>query len=201
MRKNIFLLLLPLIHIITPLSAQNTTTTSTTNTSAEIFIRPVDVSVFVGDPATFICAVPETSPIVTFALFGDHGNYSLTCPGERVEDIPQDIYGRCYKEKGLSLAVWNIKGTSNSDNHTKVVCQLPNGGDSSTAILYVHDNGRNLAILVGCVIGAFFGSLLVFALLFLLLQRSEAFQKCFSGRGRDDDAFTIISKDFTKQQD
>ncbi|XP_077453722.1 uncharacterized protein LOC144072519 [Stigmatopora argus] len=197
MRKNICALLLILVLIITPLSAQNTTTAST-NRSSEISIRPVDVSVFVGDPAVFICAVPETS-VVTFALFGDHGNYSLTCPGGNVDDIPQAIYGRCQIKKRLSLAVWTIKGTSNTDNHTKVVCQLPNGGDSFTAILRVYDDGRNLAILIGCVIGGFFGSLLVFALSFAILKRSKAFQKCFRGK-EDDDTMSIIDKEFVKQK-
>ncbi|XP_077577088.1 uncharacterized protein LOC144199369 isoform X2 [Stigmatopora nigra] len=199
MKKNISFLLLILVLIITPLSAQNTTTAST-NTSSEISIRPVDVSVFVGDPAVFICAVPETSPVVTFALFGDHGNYSLTCPGGNVNDIPQAIYGRCQIKKRQSLAVWTIKGTSNTDNHTKVVCQLPNGGDSFTATLRVYDNGRNLAILIGCVIGGFFGSLLVFALSFAILKRSKAFQKCFGGKGGDDDTLSIINKEFGKQE-
>ncbi|XP_061676691.1 uncharacterized protein LOC133501170 [Syngnathoides biaculeatus] len=193
MRKNIGLFLLLLSHIITPSSAQNTSTTST-NISL-----PVDVSVFVGDPAVLSCGGPKTSA-VTFTLFGGHGNYSLTCPGGHVEDIPQAVYGSCHLKQGQSLAVWTIRGTSNSDNNTRAVCQLPNGFGSSTATLRVYDNGMNTAILIGCVIGAFFGTVLAFALCFIFLQRSETFQKCFRGKEEDDDTFSIISKDFSKQK-
>lgn len=42
------------------------------------------------------------------------------------------------------------------------------------------DNGISYATLVGCLIGAFFGTLLVAALFFVTLQRSESFRKCFS---------------------
>ncbi|XP_051920829.1 uncharacterized protein LOC127600356 [Hippocampus zosterae] len=199
MRKNMNVLLLILIHIFTPSSAQNTTAVST-NTTTEILTRPVDVSVFVGDPAVFTCAVPETSPVVTFTLFGGHGSYSLTCPGGHVEDIPQALYGSCQIKKGQSVAAWTFKGTSKSDNNTRVVCQLPNGFDSSTATLRIYDNGSYMAILIGCAIGGFFGIILVFALSYTLLKRSEACQKCFRPKEDEDDTFAIISKDFAKQK-
>ncbi|XP_077384312.1 uncharacterized protein LOC144022960 [Festucalex cinctus] len=199
MRKKINLLLLTLIHVFTPSSAQNTTTISP-NTAEELLTRPEDVSVFVGDPAIFTCGAPEAAPVVTFNLFGGHGNYSLTCPGGHVEDIPEAVYGSCHIKERQSLAVWTFKGTSKSDNNTKVVCQLPNRSDSSTATLRISDNGRNMAILIGCAIGGFFGAILVFALSYVALQRSEAFQKCFRGKEEDDDTFSIISKECAKQK-
>lgn len=42
------------------------------------------------------------------------------------------------------------------------------------------DNGSSYDILIGCVIGGFFGILLVFGLSYTMLQRSETLQKCFS---------------------
>ncbi|XP_077432376.1 uncharacterized protein LOC144058046 [Vanacampus margaritifer] len=199
MRKNINLLLLTLIHIFTPTSAQNTATIFP-NTAEDLLTRPVNVSVFLGDPAEFTCAAPEAAPVITFNLFGGHGNYSLTCPGGHVQDIPQAVYGSCHIKEGQSLAVWTFKGTSSSDNNTIVVCQLPNGFVSSTATLRIYDNGRNMAILIGCAIGGFFGAILVFALSYIALQRSEAFQKCFRGKVEDDDIFSIISKECEKQK-
>ncbi|XP_037130699.1 uncharacterized protein LOC119136396 [Syngnathus acus] len=201
MRKSMnLLLLLILIQVLQPSSAQNASTVSA-NTTAGILIPPVDVSVFVGDPAVFTCAVPETSPAVTFNLSGGHGNYSLTCPGGRVEDIPQALYGSCLIKNGQSLAVWTFKGTSNSDNNTRVVCQLPNNLDRSTATLRIYDNGSHLAILIGCAIGAFFGILLVFALLYVFLQRSEGFRKCFRRKEDEDDVLSIIAKDVEKKKE
>ncbi|KAM9805820.1 uncharacterized protein ACBT44_013456 [Syngnathus typhle] len=197
MRKSMNLLLLMLIQILQPSSAQNASTVS----AAEILIPPEDVSAFVGDPAVFTCAVPETSPAVTFNLSGGHGNYSLTCPGGRVEDIPQALYGSCLIKNGQSLAVWTFKGTSNSDNNTRVVCQLPNDSGRSTATLRIYDNGSHLAILIGCAIGAFFGIILVFALLYVFLQRSEGFRKCCRGKEDEDDMLSIIAKDVEKKKE
>lgn len=46
---------------------------------------------------------------------------------------------------------------------------------SSTVVV-----SNNYAILIGCTVGGFFATILVFGLLYILLQRSESFQKCFS---------------------
>lgn len=119
------------------------------------------------------------------------------------------------------MASWTLKGTSLSDNGTRVTCQGSKGAEAPAAILHVYgkdsatfqnrvfqllllgigddvkkkkqkkqksintlllhlDNGTNFAILIGCVIGGFFGTLLVAGLAYLMLQNSESFKNFFS---------------------
>lgn len=209
MRRNrkvsyICSLLLALLQLTAPSLAQNTTsTTSNTNTSTtsapdpaalRYSTRPVDVTVAVGEPAVFSCGVPEASPNFTFTLYGSHGNYMITCPLGKLENIPQALYGSCVVKNGESLGVWVLKGTSFSDNGTRVVCQQPKNANAPTAFLHVYDNGVSFATLIGCAIGGFFGILLVFGLSYTILQRSETLQRFFRG-SMPDDMTTIVTKE------
>ncbi|CAJ1062042.1 uncharacterized protein LOC117823261 [Xyrichtys novacula] len=207
--SHIWLLLLALLQIYTPSSVvSQSTTNSTLNTTDATTTpapnpavltyrtRPANMKVAVGEPAVFCCGVPDASPSLKFTLYGGHGNYTLTCPDGHVEDIPEALYGNCEMKKGESLAVWTIKGTSYSDNGTRVECQQSNNPEKRSAVLHVYDSGINYAILIGCVIGGFFGTLLVVALAFVTLQRSDTVQRCFRGGGgeTDDDQTTIVTK-------
>lgn len=197
--SHVWFLLLALIQIYTPVSAENTTHTPETsplNPKDLIYrTRPSDVTVAVGEPAVFHCGVPETFPNLTFTLFGSHGNYSLTCPHGHVENIPQALYGSCEMKSGESLAVWTIKGTSIPDNGTRVVCQQSNNPQKRSAVLHVYDNGLNRAILIGCVLGGFFGMVLLALMAVMTLRRSETFQKCLrGGSDEEDDEDTIVTK-------
>ncbi|CAB1334094.1 unnamed protein product [Coregonus sp. 'balchen'] len=51
------------------------------------------------------------------------------------------------------------------------------------------------ATLIGCVIGGFFGILIVIGLSYTVLRRSERFQRCFRGKDREDDVTTMVTKD------
>ncbi|XP_056900164.1 uncharacterized protein LOC130531998 isoform X1 [Takifugu flavidus] len=182
------LLFLALIQTITCTSAPSTSHLS-------YLTRPENVSVAVGEPAVFRCGVPESSPNVTFRFYGTHGSYSLTCPDGKVEDVPQALYGSCNVKNGELMAMWTLKGTSFSDNHTRVTCQGPKSTEAPSAFLHVHDKGTSFFILIGCVIGGFFGTLLVAALAYLTLQNSESVQNCFKGKEIEEDLTTIVTKD------
>lgn len=199
-RKVSQICLLPLaLLLLTPPSSATNNTTATTSASPAAALRystrPTNLTVAVGEPAVFRCGVPKESSNLTMILYSSHGNYSLTCPQGHMEDIPQALYGSCEEEGGESLAVWTLKGTSYSDNGTRVVCQQLGNPLSTTAVLRVYDNGTNYAILIGCTIGGFFGILLVFALLFMMLQRSETLQECFRGKQTEEDMTTIVEKE------
>lgn len=199
--SHICLLLLALLQITAPSSAQNITTTTTATTSAPnpaaltYRTRPADATVAVGEPAVFLCGVPKASPNLTFTFYGSQGNYSLTCPYGHMDDIPKGLYGSCEMKKEESLAVWTLKGTSFSDNGTRVVCQQLENPDAPAAVLHVYDNGISHATLIGCTIGGFFGMLLVAGLSYTMLQRSETLQKCFRGKDTEDDLTTIVTND------
>ncbi|XP_036930498.1 uncharacterized protein LOC119006172 [Acanthopagrus latus] len=192
----IFLLLLVLLKITTPSSAQDSITASAPNPAALSYrTRPANLTVAVGEPAEFRCGVPKASPNITFTIYGVHGNYSLTCPYGHVEKIPQALYGSCDMTEEESVAVWTLKGTSFSDNGASFICQQSNNLNATAATLHVYDDGTSYATLIGCVIGGFFGTLLVAGLSFLMLRRSETLQKCFWGRETEDDLNTMVTKE------
>lgn len=199
--SQICLLLLTVLQVSTPSSAQSngttvSTTTTTPNTAALRYrTQPADISVAVGEPAVFGCGVPTAQPNLTFALYGSYSNYSLTCPHGHVEDIPQALYGSCEMKNGESLAVWTLQATSFPDNGTRVVCQQLGNPQALSAVLNVYDNGASNAVLIGCVIGGFFGVLLVAALLYVFLVKSESFQECCGGGETEDDITNIVSKE------
>ncbi|XP_021170219.2 uncharacterized protein LOC105923362 [Fundulus heteroclitus] len=200
---HVFWLLLAVLQIAAPSSAQNNTTsvantvtTLTPKTKAISSYRtlPIDVKVAVGEPAEFRCGVSEASQNLTFSLYSGHGNYTLTCPNGKVEDIPQALYGSCEVKNGELVAVWTLKGTSYSDNEARVVCHQSNAPDECAAVLRVYDNGASYATLVGCLIGGFFGVLLVFGLIFLLLPKSMTIQNCLGEDDTEDDMDKIVKE-------
>ncbi|XP_034731228.1 uncharacterized protein LOC117946875 [Etheostoma cragini] len=195
-KKRVFhicLLLLAELQITAPSSAQ--TASASNPTALGYRTRPADVTGAVGKPAVFYCGVPKASPNLTFTFYGSDGNHSLTCPMGHVEDVNQVLYGRCLMKTDESLAVWTLKGISFSDNGTRVVCQQSNNPDAPAAVLHVYDNSASFVTLIGCVLGGFFGLLLVFGLLYIALRRSETLQKWFKGKDTEDFMTTIVTKE------
>lgn len=193
--SHICMLLVALLQLTTPASAQNTP--SQNPAALGYSTLPANLTVAVGDPAVFRCASSASSKL-TFNLYGSHGNYSLNCSensGNSVEDIPQALYGSCEGKNEEVMAVWTIKGTSFSDNGTRVLCQQLNHPDAPPAFLHVYDSGTSYAILIGCTIGGFFGTLLVIGLSYTVLQRSETLQRCYRGKEREEDTSTIVTKE------
>ncbi|KAF7656985.1 hypothetical protein LDENG_00033250 [Lucifuga dentata] len=193
--SHVCMLLLALLQLNTPVSAQNATTPPPPNPAALNYNPlPANLTVAVGEPAVFHCGVSSASSKLNFTLYGSHRNYSLICPGGSEEDILQALYGSCDEAEGVK-AVWTIKGTSFSDDTTRVVCQQTNHPDAPPAFLHVYDNGNSYSILIGCTIGGFFGILLVFGLSYAMLKRSETLQRCFRGKDPEDDTSTIVTKE------
>lgn len=59
---------------------------------------------------------------------------------------PQALSGSCATEGGELVAVWTLKGTSYSDNGTRVICQRSNSPDTLAAILHVYGKTSNCNI-------------------------------------------------------
>ncbi|KAK2844241.1 hypothetical protein Q5P01_010900 [Channa striata] len=198
-RCHFCLLLLALLLTTTPSSAQNTTltpaTTVMTSTANPATVgystRPADITVAEGQSAVFHCGVPTSSPNLTFTYYGKQQTYILTCPYSFVELVPQTLYGSCEIRNGESLAVWTLSAATFYDNGTTVVCHQSNNPDAPAAVLRVYIKGNNYTTLIGCTIGGFFVTALVFVLLYFILQRSESFQRCFRGKETEDDLNTI----------
>lgn len=180
-------------------SAQNTTTTVSPNStstadpaSLSYLTLPKDVTAALGDPAEFQCGVPKTSPGLTFTFYGSNRNYILTCPSGHVEDILQALEGSCEEKNAELLAVWTLKVTSLPNDGTGVMCQQKGSPEAPTATLHVYNKGLGSSLMIGLLVGCFFGVLLVFGLLYLALRRSERLQRCFVGE--EDDLIEIVEK-------
>ncbi|MEQ2291519.1 hypothetical protein AMECASPLE_014125 [Ameca splendens] len=199
-------LLLALLQVAAPSSAfataknnaislgNNTTTFAPKPKPSSYRTIPVDVKVGLGEPAEFRCGVSEGSKNLTFTFYSSHGNYTLTCPNGKVEDISQALYGSCEVKNGELVAIWTLKGTSYSDNNARVVCQQSNNPDECAAVLHIYDSGTSYATLVGCLLGGFFGVLLVSGLIFLLLSRSVTLQNCLGADDIEDDLDAIVKE-------
>ncbi|XP_026149752.1 uncharacterized protein LOC113122544 [Mastacembelus armatus] len=185
---HICLVLLTLLQITAPSSAQSTANSYST--------RPVNVSVAAGELVMFYCGVTSASSNLTFSFHSSKGNYSLTCPNGQVDAVPQVLYGRCTMKNRELLAVWTLNGTSLSDNEAHVVCQQPNNLDAPAAVLHVYTFGSNKGILIGCTIGGFLGALVMAGIFYLVLQKNKTVQECFRGdEPEEDDMNTIVTKD------
>ncbi|KAK5621894.1 hypothetical protein CRENBAI_003585 [Crenichthys baileyi] len=116
----------------------NTTTFAPKPKPSSYRTIPVDVKVGLGEPAEFRCGVSEGSQNLIFTFYSSHGNYTLTCPNGKMEDISQALYGSCEVKNGELVAIWTLKGTSYSDNNARVVCQQSNNPDECVAVLHVY---------------------------------------------------------------
>lgn len=181
---------LAVLQITKHTSAQNTSVSS--EPSKNYKTLPLNKTVGLGDPAEFWCGVPRDSEGLTFTFYGSAHNYTLRCPSGHIEDIPQALEGLCVEHLDELLAAWVLKGTSIPDNSTRVVCQRRGHPAAPAAYLRVYDNGSGNALLIGLAVGGFFGLIIVFGLLYLMLTRSEQLQICFRGKNKQPEDLTEI---------
>ncbi|KAJ8005342.1 hypothetical protein DPEC_G00145630 [Dallia pectoralis] len=156
---------------------------------------PGNISVAVGKTATLQCGVVNSSGQLNFTLYGSRGNTTLLCPGGTTEYLAgQSIKGYCSNAGNEYLAIWLISVTSILDDNTRVVCKTP-GQPEVDGYLMVYADVSNFGTLIGCVIGGFFGILIVFGLAYVVVRRSERLQRCFRGNDSEDDDTTMVTKD------
>ncbi|XP_059921966.1 uncharacterized protein LOC132468249 isoform X2 [Gadus macrocephalus] len=147
---------------------------------------PVNASVATGKRAEFICGMANSlNKTLNFTMYAPKKNLSITCVGdqtEATEKVNFDRYfGECKGEKNNPRAVLSIVDAKLSDNGIYVRCQFLQ--ESSAAFLNVYEpSGSNsFGIIIGCTIGAFITTLLVFGALFHVIRGSEKLQQCFRG--------------------
>lgn len=186
-RKSVIFVALAVLQI-----TKHTSALTTANPSKSYSTVPLNVTAGLGDPAKFWCGVPKTSEGLTFTFYGSAHNYTLSCPSGHIKDIPQALEGLCIEHLDELLAGWALSGTSIPDNGSKVVCQRKGHPAAPAAYLHVYDNGSGNALLIGLAIGGFFGVIIVFGLLYLMLTRSERLQICFRGKNNQPEDLTEI---------
>ncbi|KAJ0000152.1 hypothetical protein NQD34_011994 [Periophthalmus magnuspinnatus] len=215
-RKSVIFVVVAILQITKHASAQNTTPPSSSTTvplstslsasvppstsspgpdpgpSQSYLTLPSNVRAGLGNLAQFSCGVPISSKGLTFTFYGSAHNYTISCPGGHIEDIPQALEGYCLVRSKELLAGWVLKGASLPDNGTRVVCQGRGYLATRSAYLYVYDNGSGKALLIGVAVGLFFGVLTVFGLLYLMLTRSERLQICFRAKSSRPEDLTEI---------
>ncbi|KAI4889095.1 hypothetical protein NFI96_018624 [Prochilodus magdalenae] len=150
-------------------------------------IVPQNVTINSGKSATFRCgAAPFSGPErLNFTVQRPDANYSLSCPGDRVNIPSLLLNGQCEVKSSEIIATWEITNLVTKLSDTVFKCQIDGVGDKY-AFLWVQGNGAYYAMLFGCVMGGFFGILIIFGLTYISLKRSERLQNCFKGRAEDD---------------
>ncbi|XP_028837182.1 uncharacterized protein LOC114790915 [Denticeps clupeoides] len=156
---------------------------------------PENITSLTGKTVTFHCATRLPSAL-SFSIQGSQNNNTLSCnssqPFKPISVPSRALQGNCENRNGELVAQWTIISTSLSDNATIFRCQS-SGLPDAIGTLTVYMNSGYFATLIGCVIGGFFGILIVFVGVYIALQRSEKLQICFRGKS-EDDAITIVEE-------
>lgn len=154
--------------------------------------KPENITAATGDSATFPCGVKKSAGKVDFTIQGNN-NKTMSCPGNdtNVWQV-ESLKWSCSETTNEILATWTIIGTSLPDNGTMFRCKAQ-GQPEVVGHLHVFVNSSYFGVLIGCVIGGFFGILIVFGLIYVFLQRSETFRECFRGKQEDDER-TIVEE-------
>ncbi|MFT7800680.1 hypothetical protein AGIG_G5083 [Arapaima gigas] len=156
---------------------------------------PVNVTQEPGKTVTFVCGVSPSNTTLNFTLYDSHVVSTLSCPAGSPSQPSQVISGRCESNAQEVWGVWSLSYTVSGKNGTYVMCQgthLP----PVYSFLYIQESKSYFAILVGCVMGGFFGFIVIFGLGFIALKRSERLQRCFKGKTPQDDITTIVEENY-----
>lgn len=158
-----------------------------------------NITVRVGQPAVFYCDYPMSS-YITFSFSGAIGNYTLNCSSSGTNNgltsptVRPPLSGACQPASpGRNQAVWTMGVTTNSDDWSRLTCSSP-GLPPVRAVLRVQDKS-SVATMLACVLGGFFGVLVLIVLAYLAVKRSPRLQRIFRGDDADKDDISIVTKD------
>lgn len=148
-------------------------------------VTPQNMTSETGKSVTFQCGVNGMSNFdkIRFSIIGPKVNSTVTCPGQKTTYLPsQSMRAHCETKSSGELAVWDIAGTSEDDNGTLFLCQVPFLEDR-IGYLYVFENAGYYGKLIGYAIGGFLSALITICVAYVLLKRSERVQQCFRSVG------------------
>ncbi|KAG9283689.1 hypothetical protein AMEX_G2487 [Astyanax mexicanus] len=157
-------------------------------------IIPQNVTISTGNLGTFRCGVTQMPPINFTAQRPDR-NYTLTCPGPALNFPILALSGHCTGTAPDIIATWNMANVASNVNGTVFRCQAV-GLSDKYAYLWITGSSKYYAMLFGCVMGGFFGILIIFAVSYVSLKRSERLQNCFKGQDEDGVMPTETSREY-----
>ncbi|XP_043936393.1 uncharacterized protein LOC122809170 [Protopterus annectens] len=146
--------------------------------------RPQNVTSQPGQDVVFKCAINSTTNFqnsnisIRFDIAGYDINYRSVCPSRSEPDLNLPLARAkitCTPREKSIVATLVITNTQNVDNLAMITCtplgsSLPN----STAFLIIQSNtgsSTGVKFLLACVLGGFFGVILVFVVLALLYRK------------------------------
>ncbi|XP_076869050.1 uncharacterized protein LOC143519476 [Brachyhypopomus gauderio] len=149
-------------------------------------VVPQNVTVALGKSASFQCGISSPKEVsFNFTVCRPEANYTLTCPGRSINFQTLSLSGYCQVNNTEALATWDLSTVGSDSNGIHIVCHT-NGLTDKHAYLFIDGSSKYYAMLFGCVMGGFFGILIVFAVTYITLKKSEKFQTCFKGKEEDD---------------
>ncbi|KAK3541373.1 hypothetical protein QTP86_023073 [Hemibagrus guttatus] len=178
-----------------------------------------------GKSATFTCTVTPKNMSLNFTARLPTTSYVLQCPGKPVkfpsmvrdftllhqiklinlQQIPEcrnsaqknGLYGNCESNDVQVTGTWQMSNIGNDVNGTAFTCI---GSDLSpvTGYLWITGASAYYLMLFGCVMGGFFGILIVFGVTYISLKRSEKLQECFKGKDEEEDVIGGVEEETIK---
>ncbi|KAM9436669.1 uncharacterized protein Hap1MRO34_001064 [Clarias gariepinus] len=146
---------------------------------------PTNTTVNMGKSTTFTCAVQPGNTTMNFTARLPLNTYTLQCPGSNINLPSMSLYGTCDYSATQITATWKMSNIATDVNGTTFTCS-PGGLPVQTGYLWITGASQYFLMLFGCVMGGFFGILIVFSVTYVSMKRSEKFQECFKGKPEDD---------------
>ncbi|KAG7318021.1 hypothetical protein KOW79_019056 [Hemibagrus wyckioides] len=158
---------------------------------------PINTTVNMGKSATFTCTVTPNNMTLNFTVRLPQNSYVLQCPGKGIKYPSMGLYGNCEVTGSQVTGTWQMSNIGNDVNGTAFTCV---GSDLSpiTGYLWITGASSYYLMLFGCVMGGFFGILIIFGVTYVSLKRSEKLQECFKGKDEDEDVIGGVEEETIK---
>ncbi|GAA6083815.1 uncharacterized protein LOC123743145, partial [Tachysurus ichikawai] len=158
---------------------------------------PVNTTASMGKSATFTCTVIPTGMAINFTATLPQSSYVQQCPGKNIKYPSMGLNGNCEITSTQVTATWQMSNIGPDVNNTAFTC-VGTGLPPVTGYLWITGASSYYLMLFGCVMGGFFGILIVFILAYVSLKKSEKLQECFKGKDEDEDVIGGVQEETLK---
>ncbi|TSK20090.1 hypothetical protein Baya_1638 [Bagarius yarrelli] len=158
---------------------------------------PVNTTVNMGKSATFTCTVTPNNMTINFTARLPYNKYELRCPGQSIKFPSMGLYGNCEVTPTQVTGTWQMLNIGNEVNNSAFIC-TGTGLPEHVGFLWIAGASKYYLMLFGCVMGGFFGILIIFVVTYVSLKKSEKLQECFKGKGEDDEDIGNVEEENIK---
>ncbi|KAF7692061.1 hypothetical protein HF521_011028 [Silurus meridionalis] len=158
---------------------------------------PVNTTVYMGKSTTFTCSIVPGNGMLNFTARLPLNSYTLQCPGKNLNFPSMSLYGSCDNKPNQNTASWQMSNIGSDVNGSAFICS-GDGLDVQVGYLWITGASKYYLMLFGCVMGGFFGILIIFGVTYVSLKRSERLQECFKGKPEEEDDIEGVEEETIK---